>query len=49
MTIRKHVCAVWLTEHWHRLPGDVVDSPTLDILKSHLGMVLGNFSHSVIL
>jgi len=33
---------VRVTEHWHRFPREAVESPTLEILKSHLDMVLGN-------
>ncbi len=31
-----------VTEYWHRLPREVVESPSLEIFKSHLDMVLGN-------
>lgn len=30
-----------MTEQWNRLSKVVVESPTLEILKSHLDMVLG--------
>ncbi|KAK4816119.1 hypothetical protein QYF61_011355 [Mycteria americana] len=40
--IRKHFFTVRVTEHWHRLPRDVMESPSLEILKSHLDAVLGN-------
>lgn len=33
----------WVMEHWHRLPRRVVESPSLEILKSHLDMVLGSW------
>jgi len=33
--VRKHFFAVRVTEHWHRL-WKVVESPSLEILKSHL-------------
>lgn len=39
LNIRQHFCAVW--EHWHRLPREIVGSPSLEILKS-LDMVLSN-------
>lgn len=33
---------MWVTEHCHRLPRDVVELlPSLDIFKTHLDMVLG--------
>jgi len=31
-----------VTEHWQRLPRQVVESPPLEIFKSCLDMVLGN-------
>jgi len=39
--IRKHFFTVRVTEHWHRLPTEVTASPSLEIFKSHLNMVLG--------
>ena len=29
-------------ERWHRLPRELVESPSLEIVKSHLDMVLGS-------
>lgn len=37
LNIRKHFCAVWVTEHWHR---EVVES-SLEIFKRCLDTVLG--------
>ncbi|KAK4832368.1 LOW QUALITY PROTEIN: hypothetical protein QYF61_021967 [Mycteria americana] len=31
-----------VTEHWHRLLREVVESPSLEIFKSHLDMILGS-------
>jgi len=42
LNIRKHFVTVRVTEHWHRLPGEAVASPPLEIFTSHLDMVLGN-------
>ena len=42
LNIRKHFFTVRVTDHWHRLPREVVESPSLGILKSCLDMALGN-------
>lgn len=36
-------CAVGVTENWHGVPREVAKSPSLDILKIHLGIVLGSW------
>ena len=36
LNIRKHFFTVRVTEHWHRLPREAVESP-LEILKCCLG------------
>ncbi|KAK4824715.1 hypothetical protein QYF61_017941 [Mycteria americana] len=38
LNIRKHFFTVRMTKHWHRLPREVAEPPSLDILKSHLDM-----------
>ena len=42
LNIRKHSVTVRVAEHWHRLPREVVESPSLEVLRSRLDMVLGN-------
>ncbi|KAK4818046.1 hypothetical protein QYF61_004573 [Mycteria americana] len=42
LKIRKHFFTVRLTEHWHRLPREAVESPSLEILKSLLDKVPGS-------
>ena len=44
LSIRKHFFAVRVTEHQHRLPREAVESPSLEIFKSYLDMVLGKRS-----
>ena len=42
LNIRKHFFTVRVTEHWHRLPREVVESPSLEIFKRCMDMVPGN-------
>ncbi|KAK4822884.1 hypothetical protein QYF61_021103 [Mycteria americana] len=34
LNVRKHLFTVRMTEHWHKLPREVVKSPSLEIVKS---------------
>jgi len=43
LNIRKHFLIVRVTKHWHRLHKEVVESPALETVKSHLDTVLGNW------
>ncbi|KAK4828099.1 hypothetical protein QYF61_023461 [Mycteria americana] len=43
LNIRKHCFTMSVTEHWHRLPREVVECPSLEIFKSHMDMVPGNW------
>jgi len=40
LNMRKNFFPLRVTEHWNRLPGEVVESPSLEILKPCLGKVL---------
>jgi len=37
---RKNFFPLRVTEHWNRLPREAVESPSLEILKTHLDAVL---------
>ena len=43
LNIRKHFFTVRVPEHWHRSPREAVEPPSLEILKKHLDIVLGNW------
>jgi len=43
LNIRKHLFVVRVTKDWNGLPREVVKSPSLEILKSHVDMVLGSW------
>jgi len=40
--MRKNFFTVKVTEHWNRLPREVVESPSLEIFKAHLDAYLGS-------
>jgi len=40
LNTRKNFLALRMTEHWNRLPREVVDSPSLEIFKTRLDKVL---------
>ncbi|KFV80375.1 hypothetical protein N308_07636, partial [Struthio camelus australis] len=42
LNLRKNFFTVRVTEHWNRLPREVVHPPSLEIFKSHLDAILGN-------
>ena len=42
LDIRKKIFTMGVVKHWHRLPGEVVDAPTLDTFKVMLEGPLSN-------
>jgi len=40
LNMRKNSFTLRVTEHWNRLPRGVVESPSLEIFKTHLDKVL---------
>ncbi|KFZ54482.1 hypothetical protein N321_05573, partial [Antrostomus carolinensis] len=40
LNIRKDFFTLRVTEHWNRLPREVVASPSLEVLKNHLDKIL---------
>ncbi|KFV82337.1 hypothetical protein N308_08553, partial [Struthio camelus australis] len=42
LNMRKNFFTVRVTEHWHRLSREAVASPSLEIFKTRLDVILGN-------
>ena len=39
MNIRKSFLSERVVEHWHRLPREVVESPSLEMFKNHVDVL----------
>jgi len=42
LNMRKNFFTLRVKEHWNRLPGEVVESPSLEIFKTRLDKILCN-------
>ena len=42
LNMRKNFLTVRVTEPWNRLPGEAVESPSLERFKTHLDVILCN-------
>ncbi|GAB0186851.1 translation initiation factor IF-2-like [Grus japonensis] len=49
LNTRKNFFTVRVTEHWNRLPREVVESPPLEIFKTCLDMILCNLLYVILL
>ena len=39
LNVRKHFFTVRVTKHWNMLPGEVAESPSLEVFKTQVDMV----------
>jgi len=44
LDIRKNLFLERVVKHWNWLPREVVESPSLEVLKKHVGMALQNMA-----